>query len=393
MTTLQTRQPLAGYQPNRGFSLIELMVSMAVALLIVVGMVAMYVNVSRTNTEMAKTNSLIDNGRLAVDLLAEDIAHAGFWGSYVPRFDDNTSTVAPTDTPTAAAEPCLAYSNANWTTEVKNNLIGLPIQVFGDTPGGCNSLVTGKKSNTDVLVVRRASNCVPGEPNCEADNASKVYFQSSRCDTEITADKRYVLSDTDTILTLRDCTTTAPKRKYLSNIYYVRTYHSTIGDGIPTLMRSRFDLVSGKPAQEAAVPLIEGIEGLVLELGLDAKSRCNTDVNYATAPTMVDPATCTVNSTNAEFNTAPSNRGDGVPEPPFVRCAGTAGCTSAQLTNAVAAKIYVLARTSQISPGYTDTKTYSLGGTTLGPFNDGYKRHVFQLTVRLNNVAGRRETP
>jgi type IV pilus assembly protein PilW len=43
--------------------------------------------------------------------------------------------------------------------------------------------------------------------------------------------------------------------------------------------------------------------------------------------------------------------------------------------------------------GYTDGKTYSLGTTTLGPFNDNFKRHVFSSTVRLNNISGRRETP
>ena len=33
--------------------------------------------------------------RLAVDVVAEDIAHAGFWGGFVPNFDDLTATGAP----------------------------------------------------------------------------------------------------------------------------------------------------------------------------------------------------------------------------------------------------------------------------------------------------------
>ncbi len=43
--------------------------------------------------------------------------------------------------------------------------------------------------------------------------------------------------------------------------------------------------------------------------------------------------------------------------------------------------------------GYTDTRTYQLGGATLGPFNDRFQRKVFSTTVRLANVSGRRETP
>jgi type IV pilus assembly protein PilW len=29
----------------------------------------------------------------------------------------------------------------------------------------------------------------------------------------------------------------------------------------------------------------------------------------------------------------------------------------------------------------------------MGPFNDGFKRHVYVSTLRLPNVAGRRQTP
>jgi type IV pilus assembly protein PilW len=29
----------------------------------------------------------------------------------------------------------------------------------------------------------------------------------------------------------------------------------------------------------------------------------------------------------------------------------------------------------------------------MGPFNDGFKRHLYVSTIRLPNIAGRRETP
>ena len=62
--------------------------------------------------------------------------------------------------------------------------------------------------------------------------------------------------------------------------------------------------------------------------------------------------------------------------------------------NVTSARIYVLARSREASPNYTDTKTYTLGSAgAVGPFNDNFKRHVFTTTVRLTNVAGRRVTP
>ena len=394
--------PLGRMRKSSGFTLIELMVSIAMGLLIVTGMVSMYSNISRANSEMAKANGIIENGRLAVDVVAEDIAHAGFWNGFVPDFDDLTATVAPTDFPTASPDPCLAFSSANWTTGYKNNLIGQPVQVFSAVPAGCNSLLTNKLANTDVVVVRRANNCAVGEANCEADNAAKLYLQTSLCSSEIATGSRYVLNNSGFGLRVRGCVTPAPtpetvalapKRKFISNIYYIRDYANTVGDGIPTLMRSSFDVVGGVPEHSRPAALIEGIQGFSVELGLDMVSRCATAANYTTAPSKVDPASCTVNTTNPDFNTAATNRGDGVPEPPFVRCAGAGGCTSTQLVNVVAAKIYVLARSREPALGYTDTKTYKLGSTTLPAFNDGFKRHVFQLTTRINNVSARRESP
>jgi len=72
-------------------------------------------------------------------------------------------------------------------------------------------------------------------------------------------------------------------------------------------------------------------------------------------------------------------------------CNSAADCVAA---NVVEVRMHVLARSLEATPGFTDTKTYVLGNTgTLGPFNDGFKRHVFTTSVRLVNPAGRRETP
>lgn len=394
---------------QRGFTLIELMVSITLGLLIIVALTAVFLNVSRTNNEMVKTNGLIENGRFAIDILKGDIEHGGFWGGYVPQFDDLTSASIPGDVPLSAPDPCLAYSVANWTTAYKNALIGIPVQSFTDVPTGvtgCAAFVTNKKASTDILVVRHAANCVPGTTNCEALDDTKVYFQASFCENETTAltPMRYVMSNTSTDFTLkkRGCTQTPPAvtigtvsdvRKLISNIYYIRTYATTAGDGIPTLMRASFNATGGTPVFDAPVALIEGIEGFFVELGIDSKSRCTAfSNNYATAVARVQPSTCAVDVVAAN-NTMPSNRGDGVPETPFVRCTGGGGCTAAQLTDVVAVKLYVLARTTQTALGYTDQKTYKLGSSTLGPFTDNYKRHVFETTVRLTNVSGRRETP
>ena len=152
--------------------------------------------------------------------------------------------------------------------------------------------------------------------------------------------------------------------------------------GIPTLVRSELGVSGGAPAQQAAVPLVEGIEGFRLEVGVDSLSETGAAIDYTAAPNWQDTA-----------RTIVTNRGDGIPDgsPPFAHCAG--GCSVSQLTNVLAARVYVLARSNEATPGYTDTKTYTLGTQTLGPFNDGFKRHVFSTTVRFVNITSRRETP
>ena len=129
--------------------------------------------------------------------------------------------------------------------------------------------------------------------------------------------------------------------------------------------------------------LIEGVEGFRVELGLDTLSKTGAAVDYTTAIAWADPAN----------KSTPANRGDGSPDGNFVHCTTSPACTADQLVNVVAVKLFVLARSSEASPGHTDTRTYQLGGATLGPFNDHYKRHAFSTSVRLSNVTGRRETP
>lgn len=449
-TKADSRMPLAR-RAQRGFSLIELMIGMAVGLLMMVAMSELFVNITRTNSEMAKTNSQIESGRFAIQLLAGDIAHGGFWGGYIPPFDDLTMPSADYDAatmaPGAVPGPCLAY--ASWDVSpnlnYRNNLIAIPVQSYDSVPAGCSAVVVNKKANTDVLVMRHAETRVAGVGDCEP-AAGKVCFQASQCEDEISAVVQAAGDDTITLspsaspdddfyngATIRiisgpgvtqtrlvidydgdskmatlaagwtspkpnntsyysfgngyvletsvfpfhkkgsDCSiaSAADKRKFISNIYYVSDVN-----GIPTLMKSSFD----GTAHQAAVPLIEGIEGFRVELGIDSTGDAATLVDYTKPLVWFDE----------QVRNTPLNRGDGIPD---VYCTTASPCTAAQLPNVVAVKLYVLARNRDITVGYTDNKTYALGETTLGPFGDHYKRHVFSTTVRLTNVSARRETP
>lgn len=380
-----------------GFTLVELMISLVIGLFLVLALVTLLINVNRSNAELTKTNRVIENGRIALQLLQEDISHTGFWGGHVPQFDNLTATAAPTDLPTEVPDPCLPFATP-WTAAHLTNLIGISAQSYAigspvPSPAVpvCASAPTGvinsPKANTDVVVVNHAETCAAGAVGCADLTQGALYVQPSRCSTETVTFslEQYdpaTFNGSALALRNRDCATFVKVRRLVSNLYYVRDYAVTPGDGIPTLMRSEFGVTGGVPARQPAQALIEGVEGFRIEFGIDSVSDSGGPVTQTAAVVWANP----------NVLTSPTNRGDGIPDGEYVHC-GSAGCSWQQLINAVAVKVYVLIRSERTTPGYVDSKAYNLGSATLGPFSDGYKRHLFSQTIRLTNVASRRETP
>lgn len=318
----------AAWHPQRGLSLIELMIALALGLVIMAALGALLLGITRNNNELAKANAQIENGRFAIQLLQNDLVHAGFWGELRPA------------TPTVVVDPCLAVSS--WDATYKANMLAEPVMGYDSStiPSSCTA-VSGAQANSDVLVVRHANTCIAGSTGCDGGSDTGPHIQLSRCGTKSPPEAHYVIDSTTFPLTNRDCSTIADRRKIVSHIYFVSNN---------TLMRS--SLMNG--AYQAAQPLIDGIEAVRFEYGLDTT-------------------------------------GDGSPDS-YVSCAP---CTLAQLPNIVTVKVYVLARNPEATPGYTDSKSYQLGTTsyTVPTADVGFKRHVFSTTVRLVNPAGRREVP
>jgi type IV pilus assembly protein PilW len=350
---LQTR--FATFRSQRGLSLIELMISIVIGMLIVAALLALYLNVTRTNNEMAKANRQIENGRFAIQVLQNDLVHAGFWGRL-----GYTQPPAPSmPAPTAIPNPC---SVAGWSDDHKRNLLAIPVQGYADgaTLAACN--VSGVLPASDVLVVRHANTCAFGTAGCDGGADTGPHVQISACRTAVPPEAEYVIESDAAKFTLRgkNCGGTAERRKLISNVYYVAT-----SNGLPTLMRIR--LVNGAYSQPE--PLIEGIEAFRVEYGIDNIGRNGQPVSA-------------------------TNPGDGSADQYVTSKALYEAGNSLDLhANIVAAKIHVLARNLETTPGYTDVKSYRLGATQIPAANDRFKRHVFSTTVRLINPSGRRENP
>jgi type IV pilus assembly protein PilW len=397
-----------------GFTLIELMISLTIGLFIVIALLTLLISVNRSNGELTKTNRLIENGRFALQLLEADVSHAGYWGGFVPQFDDLSYTATPTYVATGVPDPCPAAWSGGTTTTFATptyvtNLLAIPLQAYeipdpvpAPTLSVCANRVVNPQANTDVLFVRHldpAGGCIPGA-GCPA-AAGMPYFQMNRCGNSSSpgySTTTYIFGTTTAAFTLRqrNCTSSPPAAvastgtlstitAYVSSLYYIRNYADTVGDGIPTLVRSQFGLVGGVPQYQPEQAFVPGIDGFRVELGVDSVNAAGTTLTMADFQSLIHFPVMTVLSN-------PTNRADGHPDGAYVHCTTAAPCSEFQFMNTVAVRIYVLARGDSPSPSYVDTKTYQMGSTTMGPFNDRYKRHLFVQTIRLTNVSGRRES-
>jgi len=362
-----------------GLSIVELMISITIGLLILAGLTTILVNNSRARTEIERANRQIENGRYALQLLSDDLKLAGYYAEFSGMAFDPAATglIMLNGLP----DPCQ--------TNLDNLRGALPLHVQGyDNASTIPSCLSDVKSNTDILVIRRASTCEAGVADCAAAaNDGTPYFQASLCsnatelNAAITNNASYLgsyyqldttlanLTNTATALHRRDCTTTPPGtvaaiHRYRTHIYFIANNNNT-GDGIPTLKRIELS----DTGTLATVPLVEGIEYMQVDYGVDGDTDSDGLLDIAIFDGAADSysSTCAACAVAADWNT--------------------------YWANVVSVKLNIVARNIEPSAGYTDTKTYSLGldGTYTPAVGDHYKRHAYTQVVRLVNPSGRRE--
>ncbi len=353
---------------QHGFTIVELMVAIAVGLLLLAGLSTLFAGNNNSQMEIERANRQVENGRYAMQVLSGDLRNAGFFGEF-----DATGYV-----PAALPDPC--------STTLAGITAAIPLAVQGydnvtASTLGCLS-AAGVKAGTDIVVVRHTETCVVGAADCEPASAGGPFFQASLCNNSFELNGgaitgKYQVGTSATGLTLhkRDCSadgttgTLADVRRLLTHIYFIAN-SSVDGDNIPTLKRAEI-VSSGNTISVSIVPLAEGIENMQIEYGIE----------------------------NPADDTTP-NAADGVADvytadaPAAFACAD-AICGLKNWSHVVSLKVHLLARTLSPSLGYTDSKSYTLGmkadGTpnVVAAANDKYKRHVFTQMVGLPNVAGR----
>lgn len=326
---------------SQGFSLVELMIALTLGLLLSAGIISVYLS-SKTNfaqdEEVARVQ---ENGRFAINILSKNISMAGFYGGILES-DAFDST------------PALSSScGGDWEFDIANPLTFVNDATGANANAALSCITAADVYNDvatsvtpDVIGLKRAAGdktLDDGEWNT-AKGASSANFNESSNQIYLrviyqTNDISVIKASEANLASDASADSGVNYWKYKAVVFFIRNY-SNAGDGIPTLCAETLSGVS-----VTAECLVEGVENLQLEFGIDSNEDGNPDY----------------------FTTDPS---------------------AAELRPISSARIYVLVRSINPLPaGMLEAdRLYQMGNAAMaGPFNDNFYRRVFSTTVLLKN--------
>ncbi len=325
MKAIETRHAHAGRQ--RGMTLIELMVALAIGTFLIVGAVQVY-NQSRQafviNESIARVQ---ETAQFAMDTIEADLRMASNFGrnSRGAAVEGRSLTAQPNPN----GLPVPAACGADWALDLirpvegDNNAYGLPCAANG-----------GAMANSDTVTTRRAT-VAPTAPA-----AGRLQVQSTRIQGELFADG---------VVPSAFNPATSATHDLLVNTYYVAA-DSALIPGVPTLRRKSL-IGGGAPAvldQEVA----PGVENMQLQFGVDVDAD-NTVDRYV-------------------------NPGDGIITPGDPNFIPTA--------RVITARIWLVVRSVNAEIGINDQRDYEPGDVDLGVPNDQFRRLQVSKTILLRNT-------
>jgi prepilin-type N-terminal cleavage/methylation domain-containing protein len=98
----------------KGFTLVELMISLSIGLVLFAGVMSVFVGMRTTTTETSSYGELQENGRFAVSVLTEDLLRQNFWGDISGDLSLNSLSSTPV-LPAVPANDCVGQGMNNAT--------------------------------------------------------------------------------------------------------------------------------------------------------------------------------------------------------------------------------------------------------------------------------------
>jgi type IV pilus assembly protein PilW len=348
---------------HAGFSVVELLVGLALSLMLLVGVLTLFANSRKTYESTERLARIQENARFALDQISRDIRGAGykgcarrlnaatplynrlmdsgtvFWNFAIPlQGYEATSTSAWSPTFDAAIIPSATGGNDILVAR-RPRQESRALQLETAMTPDLNATIDVRDPSTPDINVNDTvliSTCraasvleVTGYTHSSATGIGTI-AHAGGAGTDITTPDNldgsagYQYDSLATVLPIETA------------IYYVRLNATT---NVPSLYR--------RIANNVPEEIIEGVEGMQIVYGVDANGDLEADA-YQTAQTVE---------------------------------------TANQWGNVIGASISLLIRSDTAYGTELDSRTYDLLGTTYGPFNDRFQRSVFTTTVTLRNKA------
>lgn len=343
---------------ERGLSLIELLVALAIGSFLIIGAVTMQSQTRRTFDVNEQQARVQENARYVIAVIEPELQLAGLFGySQDPNsvmWDNGGALTAASDLRlTSAAAPGLPASlktcGDNFAVDVLATVSTINGEAGGDFGLACAAEGGGHVDTADVLVLRHSA------PGSVSASAAKLQVFSER-----------VAAQTNTRLFV-GATAPAPLeagqaevRDMVVHAYYI-SQDSDGREGVPALRMKMLTSVGGAPAfidQE----VLRGVEDLQVQFGVDPGD--DLDGNGTPDDESGDGMADFVNGYAAQYVNADDALLD-----------------SAQV---VAVRIWVRVRGDQPETGFSDNRRYQYADTDFTP-NDNFRRIVMSRTIYLRN--------
>lgn len=336
---------------HRGFTLIELMISLLLGLLLSGAIISVFLEGKNNFIQDDEVARVQENGRYALRLLSREIGMAGFFGGEPDAVDVNGGAVTDDDCGPASKDWLLIGATIK-DTATPSTHIASPLEVLDGSDDTTDDyfqcMADGSViDDTDILVVKRASDSAVIEDGewqapVSALDANRYYLWTSNRGQGATELKQGSDFSGD-LASIVSTGSGSDVWEYKAALFYVGT-----DDGVPGLCKKELEDSGGGISIQRC--LVQGVENIQYELGVDIDGDEVADqfISNDSYPPVVG-----------------GEDADGI----------------------VAIRVHVLVRSlNEIHSMPAASKSFRLGGgTTVTTPTDQYYRMAMSMTVAIRN--------
>ena len=164
-----SRQHIRAFHSVRGFSMVELMIAMAIGLVVTAGIGTVYIGGKQSYQMQNSLTALQENGRFGLTTLTQDLRRAGYYNG-----NADTASMGGSAPPVAAANSCNT-GDSTWGRMIERQVFGLDDT---NSPYDVGCIPDSEYIGSDVMVVRYASPVGVTDAEMAAD-PNRLYLRST----------------------------------------------------------------------------------------------------------------------------------------------------------------------------------------------------------------------